>query len=121
MPPSIRLPKRGEIWWTNFPADPPDKGKRPVIIVSPDGRNQHPRATSVLVIPLSTSIRRMGVAHMLLRVGETGLAADSAAQVDSISAVRRDTLSEPRPAQRTLTNTKICQLAALARIAMGCV
>ena len=121
MPPPQRLPRRGEIWWTNFPADPPDKGKRPVIIVSPDGRNQHPRATSVLVIPLSTSIQRLGPAHLLLRAGETGLAADSAAQADSISAVRRESLSEPRPTQRTLTNTKICQLATLVRTAMGCI
>ena len=116
-----RLPRRGEIWWANFPADPPDKGKRPVIIVSPDGRNQHPRATSVLVVPLSTSIHHLGPAHMLLRAGETGLAADSAAQADSISAIRRDTLTEPRPTQRTLTNAKICQLATLVRTAMGCV
>jgi mRNA-degrading endonuclease toxin of MazEF toxin-antitoxin module len=121
MPPARRLPRRGEIWWTNFPADPPDKGKRPVIIVSPDGRNQHPRATSVLVVPLSTSIARIGPAHMLLRAGETGLPADSAAQADSISAVRRDTLTEPRSTQRTLTNTKICELASLVRIAMGCI
>ena len=121
MPQQQRLPRRGEIWWTNFPADPPDKGKRPVIIVSPDGRNQHPRATLVLVVPLSTSIHHLGPAHMLLRAGETGLAVDSAAQADSISAVRRDTLTEPRPTQRTLTNTKICHLATLIRTAMGCV
>lgn len=92
----VRRPRRGEIWWTNFPADPPDKGRRPVIVVSPDGRNQHERATTVLVVPLSTSIVRMGPAHLLLRMGETGLSADSAAQADSISAVRVGTLVEPR-------------------------
>ena len=115
-----RLPRRGEIWWTHFPADPPDKGRRPVIVVSPDGRNQHERATSVLVVPLSTSITRLGPAHLLLRMGETGLPADSAAQADSISAVRRDMLQEPRPGQRTLSHTKVCQLATLVRTAMGC-
>jgi mRNA-degrading endonuclease toxin of MazEF toxin-antitoxin module len=70
-----RLPQRGEIWWTNFHTDPPEKGRRPFIIVSPNARNLHPRATSVLVIPLSTSIHRLGPAHLLLPMGETGFGA----------------------------------------------
>lgn len=121
MPLSARMPRRGEIWWTNLPTDPPDKGKRPVIVVSPDGRNQHPRANSILVIPLSTSVHRPYPAHLLLRTGETGLGADSVAQADNITTVRRESLSEPHPSQRTLTNTKVCELASLVRTAMGCV
>ena len=75
MAPAQRFPQRGEIWWTNFHTDPPDKGRRPVIVVSPDSRNRHERATTVLVIPLSTSIHKLGPAHMLLSAGETGLRA----------------------------------------------
>lgn len=119
--PAPRLPARGEIWWTNLPTDPPEKGRRPVIIVSPDGRNQHPRSNSVLVIPLSTSVHLLRPSHLLLRVGETGLSADSAAQTDNMTTVRRDSLSEPRPSQRKLSHTKICELAALVRTAMGCI
>ena len=26
-----RFPMRGEIWWTNFHTDPPDKGRRPAL------------------------------------------------------------------------------------------
>jgi mRNA-degrading endonuclease toxin of MazEF toxin-antitoxin module len=115
-----RFPLRGEIWWTNFHTDPPDKGRRPVIIVSPDSRNRHERATTVLVIPLSTSIHKLGPAHMLLRAGETGLRADSAAQADNIAVVLRDHLREPEAGQRALSNTKICKLAALVKTAMGC-
>ncbi|MGH9626597.1 MAG: type II toxin-antitoxin system PemK/MazF family toxin, partial [Bryobacteraceae bacterium] len=59
-----RFPRRGEIWWTNFHTDPPEKGRRPVIVVSPDARNWHERATAVLVVPLSTSIHKLGPAHM---------------------------------------------------------
>jgi mRNA-degrading endonuclease toxin of MazEF toxin-antitoxin module len=115
-----RFPLRGEIWWTNFHTDPPEKGRRPVIIVSPDARNRHERATSVLVIPLSTSIHRLGPAHMLLPTGETGLRMDSAAQADNIAVVLRANLREPEPGQRALTHIRICQLASLVKTAMGC-
>lgn len=115
-----RFPLRGEVWWTNFHTDPPEKGRRPVIVVSPDGRNRHERSTTVLVVPLSTSIHKLGPAHMLLRSGETGLRMDCAAQADNISVVLRADLREPTPGQRALSNTAICKLAGLVRIAMGC-
>lgn len=115
-----RFPLRGEIWWTNFHTDPPEKGRRPVIVVSPDARNRHERATTVLVIPLSTSIHKLGPAHVLLRSGETGLRMDCAAQADNIAVVLRTSLREPEPGQRALSNTKVCQLAALVKLAMGC-
>ncbi len=70
---------RGEIWWTNFHTDPPDKGRRPVVVVSPDARNRHERATTLLVIPLSASVHKLGPAHLLLQAGETGLRMDRAA------------------------------------------
>lgn len=115
-----RFPLRGEIWWTNFHTDPPDKGRRPVIVVSPDARNRHERATTILVIPLSTSIHKLGPAHLVLRAGETGLRMDSAAQADNIAVVLRSSLREPQAGQRALSSTKICQLASLVRLAMGC-
>ncbi|MGA3045337.1 MAG: type II toxin-antitoxin system PemK/MazF family toxin [Terracidiphilus sp.] len=119
--PSVRYPLRGEIWWTHFPTDPPDKGRRPVVIVSADGRNSQPRANTVLVVPLSTSIHKSRPADLFLRSGETGLRADSVAQADNISTVRKDQLIEPISGQRALTNTQICRLAQLVCIAMGCV
>ena len=115
-----RLPHRGEIWWTNFHTDPPEKGRRPVIVVSPDARNRHERATTVLVIPLSTSIHKLGPAHLLLPAGETGLRMDCSAQADNITVVVRANLREPEPGQRALSHTRICKLAALVRVAMGC-
>ncbi|HZL29427.1 MAG TPA: type II toxin-antitoxin system PemK/MazF family toxin [Acidobacteriaceae bacterium] len=117
---AARLPRQGEIWWTNLPTDPPEKGRRPVVIVSTDGRNQHPRSNSVLVVPLSTSVHLLRPAHLLLKMGETGLGAESAAQADNITTVVRESLSEPRPGQRALSHTKVCELAKLVRYAMGC-
>ena len=115
-----RFPQRGEIWWTNFHTDPPEKGRRPVLVVSPNARNQHERATTVLVVPLSTSIHKLGPAHLLLHAAETGLGMDCAAQADNIAVAVRDDLREPEPGQRSLTNTKICKLASLVKLAMGC-
>jgi hypothetical protein len=62
----------------------------------------------------------MRPAHLLLRMGETGLPADSAAQADNTTTVRREGLSEPRAQQRKLSHSKVCELAALVRTAMGC-
>ena len=115
-----RFPQRGEIWWTQFPTDPPDKGRRPVIVVSPNARNNHPRANTVLVIPLTTSIHKMGPAHLLLRSGETGLRADCAAMADNIGVIQRNHLAEPVEGHRAVSNLQICRLAALVRSAMGC-
>ncbi len=120
-PAAPRFPARGEVWWANLPTDPPEKGRRPVLIVSPDGRNQHPRSNSVLVVPLSTSINLLRPAHLILKMGETGLQADSSAQADNITTLPRASLSPPAAQQRKLSHTRVCQLAALIGTAMGCV
>jgi len=116
-----RYPLRGEIWWTQFPTDPPDKGRRPVIVVSPNARNTHPRASTVLVIPLTTSIHKLGPAQVLLRAGETGLRADSTALADNLCVILRSQLAEPVQGHRPVSNSQICRLASLVQTAMGCV
>lgn len=120
-PPHVRYPLRGEIWWTRFPTDPPEKGRRPVIIVSPDSRNGHPRATTVLAVPLSTSIHKSRSVDLLLRTGETGLGEDSVAMADDICTLKRDDLEMPVQGHRVISNRQICRLADLVSIAMGCV
>jgi len=57
---------------------------------------------------------------MLLAAGETGLRMDCAAQADNIAVVLRANLREPEPGQRALSHTKVCRLASLVKIAMGC-
>lgn len=115
-----RYPQRGEIWWTHFSTDQPGK-KRPAIIVSHNARNSHPRADTVLAIPLSTSIHKPGLTHFLLSAGETGLREDSGAWAENIGTVAKDQLIEPVAGHRPLTNAQICRLAGLVRLAMGCV
>jgi mRNA-degrading endonuclease toxin of MazEF toxin-antitoxin module len=113
-------PLRGEIWWAHFQTDEPGKN-RPAVIVSTNQRNSHPRATTVLAIPLSTSVQKLGPWHLLLRAGETGLREDGVAWAENIGVVGKDQLKERVAGHRPLTNTQICRLADLVRVALGCV
>jgi len=114
-------PVRGQILFVSLPQDPQGKAARPAIVVSLDARNRHPRADSVLVVPLSTSIHKANYpAHVLLTAGETGLREDSIARAEDITVVRKAALAEPRSPLRTVSNRRICELADKVRIALGC-
>lgn len=114
-------PLRGQIVFVALPQDPPGKGPRPAIVVSLDGRNRHPRAHNILVIPLSTSVHKADyAAHLLLSAGETGLSEDSIARAEDITVVLKAALSQPRTPLRSVTNRRICELAQKVKLAMGC-
>src|SRR4029077_284803 len=116
MTPALRSPLRGEIWFVQLPVDPPEKGRRPVVIVSLDARNRHYRADTVLVIPLSTSIHKAGhPTHLLLAAGETGLSEDSIARAEDISVIRKANLIESRSRPRTMSHRRICELSELVK------
>jgi mRNA-degrading endonuclease toxin of MazEF toxin-antitoxin module len=99
---------------------PPEKGRRPVVIVSLDARNRHERASTVLVAPLTTSIHLQAPTHVLLPVGETGLSADSAARAEDITVVRKTSLVPPHTRLRQLSDRRVCEIAAKVQLAMGC-
>ena len=116
-----RLPLRGEIWFTEIPTDPPEKGRRPVVVVSTNVRNSHLRAATVLVVPLSTSVHKSEVAtHLTLEPGETGLAELTIARAEDGTVIRKESLRPPRERLRTLSNLQVCKLAKLVAIAMSC-
>ena len=81
----------------------------------------HARASTVLAVPLSTSIHKLAPSHLPLSAGETGLGEDSVAWSDNIGTISKDQLIEPIAGHRPLTNTQIARLADLVRLAMGCV
>jgi len=114
-----RHPLRGEIWFVSLPTDPSDKPPRPVVIVSTDDRNRHPRANTVLVAPLSGSIEREVVTHILLAPGETGLHS-SVVRCEDLTVVRKETLIESKHPLRRLSHSRICQIADGVNIALGC-
>ena len=120
MPTPVRTPRRGEIWFVQLHADPPGKGKRPVVIVSLDVRNRHPRADTVLVVPLTTSIHKDIPTHVFLPAGETGLQSDSTARAEDITVVPKQSLIEPQTRLRQLSDHRVCEVATKVTIAMGC-
>lgn len=115
-------PQRGEIWFTKLPTDPPEKGKRPVVIVSINARNNHPRASTVLAIPLSTSIHKDEIpTHLVLEPGQTGLRERVIAKAEDVSVIGKVHLDASRDRLRTLSSHQVCELARRVELAMGCV
>jgi mRNA-degrading endonuclease toxin of MazEF toxin-antitoxin module len=113
-------PYRGSLWFVKLQSDPPGKNERPVVIVSPDGRNTHPRADTVIVIPLSTSVHKDEAAtHMVLEPGETGLSERMIARAEDVSTVRKDSLIEPRERTRVLGGAKIKELHRMITVALA--
>jgi mRNA-degrading endonuclease toxin of MazEF toxin-antitoxin module len=102
-----------------LPTDPPGKGARPVVIVSTNARNAHPRADTVLVVPLSTSVLKDVATHVYLSPDETGLE-QSVLKAEDIAVVPKAELQEPRFRLRSLSNHRICELVEKVRYAMGC-
>jgi mRNA-degrading endonuclease toxin of MazEF toxin-antitoxin module len=111
-------PRRGEIWFVRMPSDPSEKSARPVIVVSLDARNQHPRASTVLVVPLSTTLRGLET-HIRLEPGETGLVQACEAQAENITTVRKESLAPPRSRLRPISAVRLRQIARCVVLAMG--
>jgi len=111
-------PRRGEIWFVRMPSDPSDKSARPVVVVSLDARNQHPRAGTVLVVPLSTTLSGLDT-HIRLELGETGLVETSEAQAENITTVRKESLVPSRSRLRAIGAARLRQIARRVVLAMG--
>ena len=111
-------PRRGEIWFCRLPTDPPDNADRPVVVVSLDARNLNPRAETVLIVPLSTTLRDSPT-HVQLLPGETGLAETSHAQAENLTTVRKAILKGGRGPLRRLSEGKLLQLARCVVVALG--
>lgn len=81
--------RRGHVYLARMP----DEGKhRPVIVLSPDRRND--LANDVTVVPCST-VRRLGPWHVELRPGAGGLAKASVAKCEHVTTLPKDRLEEP--------------------------
>ena len=90
-----------------------------MVVVSTDDRNSHPRADTVLVVPLTTSVTKNVTTHVYLSPGETGLE-QSVLKAEDIAVVPKSGLRESRHRLRTLSNHRICELVEKIRYAMGC-
>lgn len=115
---ALPKPQRGEIWFVKLATDPPDKSGRPVIVVSIDARNQHERALTVLVVPLSTTPPKLPT-HIPLTPGQTGLSENSTVQAEGITTVLKTSLLAPRQKLRRLSEGPLEKIAEGVLMAMG--
>src|SRR5437868_9832932 len=98
--------------------EPAGKPSRPVVIVSLEGRNQNPRASTVMVVPLSTTPKRLPF-HVELSTGETGLNEISCAKPENVTTLLKSELTAPRQPLRRLSEGRLRQLALGVQSAMG--
>ena len=79
--------KRGEIWIVDFgsPTGPEQAGERPAILIQ--DYDFLAALTTVVVIPLTTNLKRMGLpTTVLIDAGEGGLERDSVALCHQVQA-----------------------------------
>lgn len=74
------LPRRGEVWW----CEPPDIGRRPVVVLSRDAAI--PRLRRVLVAPCTTTVRGLP-SEVVLEPGDDPVPRRSAVNLDSVESV----------------------------------
>ncbi len=87
---------RGDVWFVDFGADPQDPEQaflRPAAIVS-DDRLHHPNLRMVIVVPGTSTIRRIPLHVVLPPDRGNGLATETAFQVEQVRAVSTDRLVE---------------------------
>jgi len=116
VPPDPR-PSQGEIWVVKLPTEPPDKGLRFVVVISSNAQNHHPRASTVVVVPIGTTLHPFACLH--LTSGQTGLSESSEVWANGITTVRKRDLKPPRTALRTLSRATVIKILRCTVRAMG--
>jgi mRNA-degrading endonuclease toxin of MazEF toxin-antitoxin module len=89
-----------------------------VLVVSLDARNHAPRATTVLVVPLSTTPARLET-QIEIQPGETGLSEPSTLRCEDITTIRKISLVPPRVPLRRLGEARMRQVATAVQAALG--
>jgi mRNA-degrading endonuclease toxin of MazEF toxin-antitoxin module len=116
---ALTKPRQGEIWYVKLPTDPSNYTGRPVVVVSSNARNMNDRANTVLVVPLSTTLREpVPPTNLRLSPGETGLREKSELQAGNITTVRKTQLRAPRERLRQLSHVTLRRIAARVALAM---
>jgi mRNA-degrading endonuclease toxin of MazEF toxin-antitoxin module len=115
--PTVPKPSQGEIWVIKLPTEPPEKGLRYVIVVSSDAQNHHPRASTVVVVPIGTTLRQNSC--LQLAPGQTGLAETSEVWANAITTVAKKDLKQARNPLRTLSRGTVIKILRCVVRAMG--
>ena len=104
------LPQRGEIWW----CEPPDIGRRPVVVLSRDAAI--PRLRRTLVAPCTTTVRGLA-SEVALEPGDDPVPRRSVVNLDSVESVSVGLLVERVGRLSALRMREIC---AALEVATGC-
>ena len=103
-------PLRGELWW----CEPPDIGRRPVVVLSRDVAI--PRLRRALVAPCTTTIRGLA-SEVVLEPGDDPIGRRSAVNLDSVESVSLAVLVERLG---RLSDARMREICAALEIAVDC-
>ena len=103
-------PLRGELWW----CEPPDIGRRPVVVLSRD--SAIPRLRRTLVAPCTTTIRGLP-SEVVLEPGDDPIGRLTAVNLDSVESVSLAVLVERIG---RLSDARMRQICAALEIAVDC-
>lgn len=104
------IPRRGEVWW----CEPPDIGRRPVVVVSRDAAI--PRLRRALVAPCTTTIRGLP-SEVVLEPGDDPIGRRCVVNLDSVESVSVAVLVERLG---TLSGTRMGEICAALAVATDC-
>jgi mRNA interferase MazF len=111
--------KRGEVYWANFspPSGSEQKGLRPAVLVSHNLFNQTVQWKSLLVVPVSTSVKQFQHnTTVVLLPRSTGLSQDSYALCHQVTVLDR---SKIRDYITTLTPSLLQDVEEAMMFALG--
>src|SRR5215212_4637667 len=103
-------PRRGEVWW----CEPPEVGRRPVVVLSRDAAI--PRLRRTLVAPCTTTIRGLS-SEVLLEPDEDPVPRLSAVNLDSVESVSVGVLVERLG---RLSDDRMRQICEALEVAVDC-
>lgn len=101
------VPRRGEVWW----CEPPEIGRRPVVVLSRDAAI--PRLRRALVAPCTTTIRGLP-SEVVLEPGEDPISRRSAVNLDSVESVAVAVLVDRIGVLSSARMTEICAALGVA-------
>lgn len=90
--------------------------RRPVVIVSPDRRNE--RASDVLIVPCSTSVRAMSW-HVRLQRGEAGVFRDCYVACERVAVLRKEFIDPEELGVLSAARMREVEEALLSALGIG--
>ena len=104
-------PRRKHLYWARMPGDK----RRPVLVLSPDARND--RAHDVIVAPLTTTLHASPT-HVRLRRREAGAQVVSVIACERVTTLERAVL-DPHPLGGPVSEERMTEVAKALLRAIG--